>query len=318
MIGGEKKKGWKVGWVIPLFLLIFIGENTPGTNPQKYPEPLIWSVSDFQNLTEWSQFLKVRENKSIIGAGTATYILAEMKYPASFEELCASPYIPVRCSDLINPYTGKRMEDREGSPGDVYFHFSPRGSLIITEYALTKGNIGGFDDPQDFPLQLIQAMESRYSPPGRPSYRERTYGKLITGTFEEKSAWAVGYYLDSLFVKYMDAVSNFRSLPPPTIPEFLFTVESRLKSESWNLNWSVYPQLERLRNEFTGRYAKEVEAPSPGDYQYLTDTTGREKRILRVFGKNGEVVYEKSLVAAIGPAYRQRLQSNEDIIKDLP
>jgi hypothetical protein len=127
------------------------------------------------------------------------------------EELCASTYIPVRCGDLKNGYTGEPMRWLEGVPGEV--------SLVRD---LTSGD-----------LKLTMAYEDSQS-------RPKSYSIWISSLFAQNAAlnppWKAGGV----------AGPNGELSPPSAAEALRHRSRIRLKVDAQGRSLSSVPQRDKV------------------------------------------------------------------------
>ncbi|MHA2612162.1 MAG: hypothetical protein V2G33_07250 [bacterium JZ-2024 1] len=109
-------------WGFPVFLMGFVCENFPFLSP-KIPFPESFRTQFPGGFPELRAkiFLYETTLEGTIGVGYYTYMTFEAKKPESVEELCQSPYMPVDCKDILNPFTGKPLLE---TPPDTYGWFT--------------------------------------------------------------------------------------------------------------------------------------------------------------------------------------------------
>jgi len=242
-----------------------------------------------------------------LGTALWGYLAEHLAPPESLGQLCESPYMPIACADLINPYTGVPIQEKQNSPGDVWFEKTPALKVHISVIDPVTGNLVTL--PIDFQFNLdvfkLQAQGGRVdltpsglklqAQGGRP---EATLaGRLRRLSDPEKTALMVGYYLDGAIWHYINSPSSIqmgaRSLPAPPSLEALYARADELNAKCPLPRYGAHlypPLINKLRNAFTGRPARSVSAPSPGDFRYYFPTP--EKACLEVFGKDGQVLWK--------------------------
>lgn len=104
-----------------------------------------------------SNIRTLRKNWRVITLGINRFIHAQVRYPDSFDELCKSPYIAVRCKDLMNPYTGRPIQENLDSAGD--FIGSVRdGGLSLTNWERVKVKLNAGEVSFDAVLKGTEAV----------------------------------------------------------------------------------------------------------------------------------------------------------------
>jgi hypothetical protein len=238
----------------------------------------------------WLQMYGARTSWRPLGKALWGYLAGNLRAPDSLDTLCQSPYMPVACSDLINPYTSLPIKERKGSPGDFWMERSP---AIMVHFSIIDPMTGKIDPgvPLDFQYNLEifkKDAESR-----RP---EATFpGRLRGFSDPEKTAEMVWQYLHAAIAEYQASPDFVRPgspyLPPPrTLDEInIRASELATKYPLQRYTAHLYPiLLGRLRNAFTGGTAQNVSTPSAGNYRYYFPDP--DKACLEVFGASGRTL----------------------------
>ncbi|MGH8102959.1 MAG: hypothetical protein ACREJQ_00385 [bacterium] len=113
-------------------LLLFVGWATLAAS-QGPVGPSATSLQGYLSTDEAKQYKIVHTNIQTIQRGLSVFRDIELREPASYKELCDSYYIPVRCTDILNPYANRPLEDHADSPGDTHWETSVAG-LETTYY----------------------------------------------------------------------------------------------------------------------------------------------------------------------------------------
>ncbi|MHA2611840.1 MAG: hypothetical protein V2G33_05605 [bacterium JZ-2024 1] len=107
---------------VPLLLMGFICENwSPPSHEIPFPESFKSQFPGGFPELRAKRFLYESTLEATIGVGYYTYMTFEAKKPESVQELCQTPYMPVDCKDILNPYTGKPLLE---TPPDTYGWFT--------------------------------------------------------------------------------------------------------------------------------------------------------------------------------------------------
>jgi len=221
-------------------------------------------------------------NTTVITAAIHAMFEVEGKIPFSLSELCSSPYVAIRCEDLKNPYTGKPIAESMDTPGDV--HFIPSGDTLKYLY-----------HDMDFRTGKVRSMlfDFKIILEGKRKYREEQIKQGIVDAGmrvakmddRHKSAYAVGRYLKGV-------IAIFEATPPFELPRTFQEIldKSRIR-EVGKMNYAR--DVEHLRNEFTGRYARFTETPSPGDFYFGPWKENPSKYLYLVtYGEGGKVIFD--------------------------
>ncbi|MHA2637354.1 MAG: hypothetical protein V2G34_07265 [bacterium JZ-2024 1] len=171
-----------------------------------------------------------------IGAGYYTYMTFEAKKPESVEELCGSPYMPVDCKDILNPFTDKPLLE---TPPGTYGWFT-----ISTSNTSDPFSPGHFHfllpDEEDPNLKPIEVVNDNFlkldSPPSLHGQQSAIF--FLPKHLDDgwKTATAVQHSLAYVFSKYRICKKRM----PTSFEE--------LKE--------MFPFLSKLRNGFRKNYAQ--------------------------------------------------------------
>lgn len=264
--------------------------------------PALSQPSLYLSENEGIQAKEAMMNIRLISRSLQWWMQAELRVPESYDSLCTTPYIPVRCEDLLNPYTHQPVIDEKNSAGNLHLephlegvlssYYWLRGGELITWSAELNPEIkgqGATASPLNPPkITLLDVHKERAKQLKENSIPE----KLKPLSFEEKTALSVGYYLYTVLLSYRGEYGKF----PRSIREVYQTVQQANPFRDWrdiNRVWRV----DKLRNEFTQGYAYESSTPSSGDYHYYRDELFGH--ILMVYGKNREPVFKVYLEKGI-------------------
>jgi len=237
-------------------------------------------------------------NIRVISRALQWWLQAELQIPESYNSLCSTPYIPVRCEDLLNPYTHQPIMDEKDSAGNLHLEPHPEG-VLISYYWLRGGELITWSAELNPEIKGRGATRPSLNPPKitwLDVYQERAKQlkessipeKLKPLSFEEKTALTVGFYLYTVLLSYRGEYRKF----PRSIKEVYQKVQQANPYKDWrdiNRVWKVY----QLRNEFTQGYAYELSKPSPGNYHYYRNELFGH--ILIVYGKNRKPIFKAYL-----------------------
>ncbi len=244
--------------------------------------PLPSSCEELERLTKYNQE-KHDENAvakfrtAVVGFPTLfmnNFFVFERRFPTSIEELCKSPHVPVDCEELLHEWFHPELGEirfpyiypyqRRIFPGqpDVAKIFVRSGlTLLDDEVVKTYWDLkcnGG---------KLVWKMKEWVISHGYKA-------AVFVGPFARsdvppafKRAFAVQEFLRRISLSWSDAF------------------EDRLLS--FELLEEVFPVVKKLKNDYTGRYARPVNFPSPGDFQILPPSWERGSIRFVVFSDKG-------------------------------
>ncbi|MGH8103326.1 MAG: hypothetical protein ACREJQ_02255, partial [bacterium] len=181
--------------VLNVALFGLAGYATPNLQKAEGPPPGLVSSSVFLDTGEANAAKQRWMNTFAITAGFTRFIQAELRNPRSLEEVCGSPYMPVSCDHLKNPYTGARIANKIASPGDVYIDTSIAG-ITVSHYWTAGGNLSIW--VADFSQDLSDALGSWAK--GRKNIPFLTVRPL---SYNERLANSVGKYVKSVLDSYI-------------------------------------------------------------------------------------------------------------------
>lgn len=237
-------------------------------------------------------------------------------------EVCASPYSPVRCEDLKNPYTNAPLAWRGGEAGEIelvpktgdYDLFGwtvgpdgkPQrfGSAISTELeTLVRGVLAvreGRLDSGHATIDQILAARDTHGP------RAKLYDAVRALSNEEKAAYFAGLRT-VIQLQGMDEFARGGALSLPAGRfDRLVDYAAAIRASTGPSVPAIVPQafllLDRYRNDFSGGYSHQVSAPEPGNYTFQMDSDGTVH--FAMYGKNGEVLVRSDHKAGTHPNFR--------------
>lgn len=241
-------------------------------------------------------------NIRVIQRALSTFRDVEAREPTSYKELCDSYYVPVRCSDIINPYLNRPVEDLADSPGDTHWEATDAG--LVTAYywratgslSLTKWSVNN----DEMSLHTQEFLSGHYKTPIRNAIdlakanalgAYSWHNMIAPLTPAEKAAFAVGRYLSSTIDDYFGDPGQ-RARFPKSIDDITTWTAGIDLNSSWDAANHLIPPVDRLRNEFTGGYAVAASTPSPGNFTYSYDPQSKALQLV-VYGKNGEPIFQR-------------------------
>jgi len=270
--------GWKrgAGWFLCLFLVA------------SYPNPLaVNTCEELAQLEEGTQKLMknpeiafqsaVMDMEQFLNVGSQFFTIYEGRPPESIRELCDSPYVPVDCREYQmiypSPEGGEPLripllfffeEVAPGEPGHLEM-FIHRPSQ---EYPQSP-DVVDFVVTMDYPVceggKIVLKPQERV----RQAYRYRNSGSPIYRP-DVPEPLKRASVVESALHTHMDAFEKiFQERPLRSLEKFL----------------SVYPFANKLRNDYTGGYARPVTSPSPGDFKVIMD---EGITYVEVFGGSGK------------------------------
>jgi len=228
---------------------------------------------------------KIRfSNDAVLSTALIAMMEVEGSLPKSLEDLCQTPYVAIRCTDLINPYARRPIKNLKDSPGDFYFDFS-NGWLKVYYYYLWNGKVQTGVADKKYLEDLKKQRED--------FLRLGVWDPALAVSkmdFKSKAAYAVGRFLKSVLWNFETEPPDFK-LPPSFSELFLKSVTEVRPENPRSVNFSR--DLLHLRNEFTGGYARLTETPSPGDFYYGPWKENPGKYLYLVtYGEGGKVVFD--------------------------
>ena len=144
----------------------------------------------------WLEDPKVSEmwrKMRLIYTGLFTYALVRGEYPASLEELCATPYIAVPCSEIREPWQGRPiLEVPEGEPGYIDYRRREDGKVERRVWVLRQDG-GGTAEGYYPPLAPVVF--------GLPRFKIISY-LVEDWTEREWRVYAMTQFLGSLILTY--------------------------------------------------------------------------------------------------------------------
>lgn len=236
----------------------------------------------FASAEERGQFIGARKNEMLIHFAVQYFKRGENRYPATFEELCASAYIPVRCADLANPYTGKPVALATSSPGDVEWGMGMAGPVFGYPF-IQNGAVRSPWRTEFGKAPSPKVQEYRTDLEKRGAFVDET-ATLSALTPAERAAYFVSDYVAGVASRFdLGSATRF----PATFAEFAAVADS---NDPWGYGSVILS--DKLRNDFTGRYASAVTTPSPGDFSYLLLDQQTVK--IEAYGEGGRVVFSRT------------------------
>lgn len=245
----------------------------------------------FASQQEYQLFTGFLRTDKVIQMGINRFIQSEARFPSSYDELCASPHIVVRCADIMNPYTGKPVTVKADSPGDIEWENRADG-LYVTFAWLQNGVLvkrppppGGVYGPV---FDLVQKQISLNA--GESTYEKE---RMLSG--EERAARALGVFLFGA-IRQVQARAPGGQLPP-TFPEFLALADHiPVFQQQGNVvvTGDFLFDAAHLRNDYSGAYAHAVDSPSPGDFRYSQQG---DQIVLQVYGSGATPIASYSTAA---------------------
>jgi hypothetical protein len=269
------------------------------------------SAEGYTSKQEADQLIAAGSNAAVIRNAIVRFAMMEGRDATSLEELCASPWIAVRCPDLINPYTGKPVADKQDSPGDVHFEMGSQGKAFRTGFLpLGSGRPLGSDRStmrwdyvtspgwtfHEYAIRDGRLQTSSFFHEGDVRERTRSQAAVaIGGRFPLKDLWqgrsdpdlaafAVGSYIHRVMLSYVHKAER--------LPASIAEVESWNKGVDLTKDWKEFNRVvwfvPKVRNDWSGGHA--VEGKAPGNYEYQP---GSEFPCysLRVYGGDGKVIH---------------------------
>lgn len=237
----------------------------------------------FASSEEHAQFIQARKNEMLIYFAVQYFKRGENRYPATFDELCASPYIPVRCPDLTNPHSGKPVALTAGSPGDVDWGYGVNGPIF--GYPFIQNGAVRTTWRTEFgkaPSPRVQAYRDDLQKRGAIADETSTLASL---TPAEKAAYFVADYIAGVASRFdLGSATQF----PSGFAEFVASADANDP-----YGYGSVMAGDKLRNDFTGKYATAVSTPSPGDFGYAVPD-GQTVRI-EAYGEGGRVLYSRTV-----------------------
>jgi hypothetical protein len=186
--------------------------------------------------------------------------------PGSLDSLCASAYMPIRCSDLgigtaeeAKRVFGTLQWDVAYSPPRVSLRY--RGGLL-SEGALTV-SVPAKERVQEDLHRLIPGL---------------TAGSQRKLTSEEAAAYAVFTVLRGRLIDWLVSCGRLPDAIAPALGSHVLQTTNHVSVQTY-----AWPH-HLFRNDFTGGYAREVASPSAGDYALVTDADGSQ--FLVVYGSD--------------------------------
>ncbi|MFN4182702.1 MAG: hypothetical protein ACK4G3_05835 [bacterium] len=217
---------WWIG-VLTLFLLGVQEKNLPTRLKMTTGIGDIFYTSE--EAKQMAQYVSLVMNQLL------WYWMWEGKVPKDMEELCQSPYFPIRCSDFRSIYTGKPVgEWKKEEPGTFWFEPEEPGQRLKVHFTL-----------------IVDGEPKTVSQTWFPYPNVELCWDLVKGWTREDIASAT-------VAKTVSSFANFPSHfglsgdKPRTFEELVGKV----------------PLLKYLRNEFTGGYATASKVPSEGNFSY--------------------------------------------------
>ncbi len=206
----ERMIGWLMVWVI-----LFVGA---GAGSDWYSQTLASQLKEPLN--------RIRD---VLLHGVDMFSMFEKRAPNDLKELCASDYIPVACSDIVDSYVNRPILEVEPGKG---FEVSadperpPTGTLLIYTFPSGKKQVSRHPWGKFTPQWLAEVLKP----------------ESVKGwTSEMKVALSVSRYVNLMM---WDFRSVHRRLPA-SLEEF-----KKFGSEFYYLS--------QLRNAFTGKFADVV------------------------------------------------------------
>ena len=191
----------------------------------------------------------------------------ERRYPESYEELCASPYVPVPCEELLYPL------------------IEPSGTILWKPFTYFFQKLR----PGEMGYTNLQVKHE--SPPMKSIYGYFAYvPECVNGKLKvvRKEEWDRSW-LRSHIIRgggptpegKVEALAYRRDTPVPlrkalVIESFLDMIFDEPILREGNIAENVekvlqLPLLKKIRNPFTGKVAQRVFSPSPGDFQIVLE-----------------------------------------------
>jgi hypothetical protein len=238
----------------------------------------------------------------LVSSGVIVFAIDRGEFPASVDDLCAGPYLPVRCDALKNPYTGRRLSGAS-TPGEIEFARDGVKLRLIFHIQAGKDITMSHANPNRF--LYCAAPESDQALARCPPLEE--YRALDAAS---KRAYAVGNYLAGRLISLLaierEMLAGKKVMPPESLAAFRSKMASyrdqwlrdgrvfgKMASTGWALG-AKWVDWENLVNEFTSGQAIEVDTPSPGNFRYYRDGD-KDQWILEAYGANGKVVYRQEI-----------------------
>jgi hypothetical protein len=212
---------------------------------------------------------------SILSDAQVRFYKCERRTPGSLEEFVGSPYVPYRLGDLRNPYADKPLGFGTG-PGELSWVVED-GFPMVVVWTPSEGKGDLLPVLVSMPRKVFEFAAKRTDEAGpmpvsggaAPIVRKPCYEDKVPR--EERVAREAGRALKWAVRKFYSEMHR----PPKSAEELL----------------SASPELKFLRNEYAGRAAKPVTAPSAGDYRISVETKdGKPAVRVEVFGIVGKVV----------------------------
>ncbi|MGH8103262.1 MAG: hypothetical protein ACREJQ_01935 [bacterium] len=265
-------------------------------------------ASPYLNTDEAANKKTVWFNEAVVPVGISIFSQVEGRAPSSYTALCASPYLPVRCKDLINPYTGKPVEDKADSPGNLHFDPNSTGTSVaitpatntsppqplkvkgtglkVTFYHTIGGKLGNWFVFYDNNVALQPGYKHK---DGAVGMQREWKGH----TASDLSAFAVGSYLTEAIQGYYSRTKSW----PNSIND-IETLNSRQDLFSdWKSENQLVKSISNLRNDWTG--GKAAAGTGPGDYNYGHNADGNP--MLQIFGDGGVILYQATFGVFLDP-----------------
>lgn len=167
---------------------------------------------------------------STIDVGYGIFMETEGRQPGSMSEFCREPYMPVPCSEILNPFTGKPiLEAAPGTLGRIDFEAPPSPTALkgSAYYSITVPDWEN-DPASTKVLRMLRPVD--YSPDFEPLDKSLA------------PAWISARATAGLVSRAIFTFDQCKAGPPG----------------SWEELAAFAPYLRKLRNGFSGGYAKPV------------------------------------------------------------
>lgn len=187
---------------------------------------------------EQEKYESVQDNQRALGGYDFGFYQHRKAYPQSYAKLMNSVHASIRSVDLLNPYTGRAIQQvSQPSAGDISWQTAPT-TLTVTYYYLCNGEILSFSTIRYDEEFLNEAVAATLIIPEHLTQQNDRY------------IFMVCEFMESWFL-------------------FFHANEGRMPN-SFDELANLYPFLRKVRNEFTGGYAQNVppESSAPGNFTY--------------------------------------------------
>jgi len=203
------------------------------------PGPLAERFKDWEEVTAHRAALF--GVMAVVHHGLKNYVMTHLRLPKGLTELCEGPYLIVDCKDLLNPYTGRPVfETPKGELGSIWVELDPPGGEadLLTKFSEMMTQFH-WDTGKPRVEQFIFGFVRDYINPNKSSpygeiYASDTPAELIIGSSIESEMTSLG----NLFADQCQLGRGKKG------------------SYSFQEMTSIFPILNKLKNPYTGGYAR--------------------------------------------------------------